>query len=76
MENKIELGVVEEQKTCKIVSDASIARRLLKDGYRIIDIKPKRGHERESIFVFAVEGNFMEVMGKYIQESKEKKEKN
>lgn len=72
---KIEFGVVTEQKTCKIVSDAAIARKLLKDGYRIVDIKPKRNHERETTFVFANEGDFMETMGKYIQERKEKVEK-
>ena len=40
MENKIEMAVLPEYK---IVSDPAIARKLLKDGYRIADIKPKRG---------------------------------
>lgn len=68
----IELGVVPE-KECKIVSDAAISRKLLKDGFRIVDIKPKRGHTRESIFVFEVVPGFMEKMSAYINEKKEKK---
>lgn len=71
-EMNIELGVVPE-KECKIVSEPSIARKLLKDGFKIVDIKPKKGAARESIFVFGVEGNFMETLAKYIEERKEKK---
>ena len=69
----IELGVVPE-KECKIVSDAAISRKLLKDGFRIVDIKPKRGHTRESIFVFEVVPGFMEKMGEYVAERKASKE--
>lgn len=70
----IEMAVVPE-KEYKVVSDASIARRLLKDGYRIVDIKPKVGTPKASVFVFAIEGDFMDVMGHYIQERKEKFDK-
>ena len=69
--NNIEFGVVPD-KNGKIVSDAAIARKLLKDGYRIIDIKPKRGHERETIFVFENSGDFIEKMNQYVNERKEK----
>lgn len=58
----------------KIITDAPIARKLLKDGYRIADIKPKRGKERESIFVFEVSPGFMEKMSEYIDSRKNKKE--
>lgn len=78
MENKIELGVVPEKEyinTPKIVPDAAIARRLLKDGYRIVDIKPKRGYPHESIFVFEATNGFMEKMQEYIRERKERFEK-
>lgn len=74
MENKIEMAVVPE-KNYKIVNDAAISRKLLKDGYHIADIKPKRGHERETIFVFEVEGEFMGALDKYIAEKKERREK-
>lgn len=70
METKIEMAVVPE---FKIVSDPSIVRKLLKDGYRIADIKPKKGHERESVFVFKVENGFMEKMGEYIKAKKDGK---
>lgn len=72
--DQIEMAVVPE-KECKIVSEASIARKLLKDGYQIVDIKPKRGHERETIFIFKNENDFMSRLGEYIQERKEKREK-
>lgn len=72
--NQIEMAVVPE-KECKIVSEASIARKLLKDGYQIVDIKPKRGHERETIFIFKNEKDFMSRLSEYIQERKEKREK-
>ena len=39
MKTEIEMAIVPEGK---IVSDASIARKLIRDGYRIIDIKPKK----------------------------------
>lgn len=55
---------------CKVVAEASIARKLLKDGYKVVDIKPKRNHERESIFLFEVVPGFMETMNKYIDEKK------
>lgn len=71
MENKIELGVVPE-KDYKIVPDAAVARRLLKDGYQIVDIKPKRGHTYESIFVFEVADGFLEKMSAYTRERKER----
>lgn len=73
-EMNVELGVVAE-KECKIVSEPSIARKLLKDGYRIVDIKPKRGHEKETIFVFATEDGFSDALSKYSAERREKRAK-
>lgn len=67
MDSKVELGVVNE-KVYKVVNNAAISRKLLKDGYRIADIKPKRGHERETIFVFEVVPGFTEALEKYIEE--------
>lgn len=70
----VEMAVVPEL-TYKIVNDASIARKLLKDGYKIGDIKPKRGHERETIFVFEITEGFMDKLQLYISEKKNNKEK-
>lgn len=69
--SEVVFGVVPENRS-KIVTEAPIARKLLKDGYRIIDIKPKRGHERETIFVFENSDGFNEKLNAYIEERKEK----
>lgn len=70
---ELEFAVVPEENTCKLVTDVAIARKLLKDGYHIVDIKPKRGHERETVFIFEVVPGFMEKMGEYIQMRKERR---
>lgn len=36
----------------------NIARKLIKKGYRIIDIKPKKENNCGSLFVFEVTGDF------------------
>ena len=36
----------------------NVARKLLKLGYRVVDIKAKKEDARSTLFVFAVEGNF------------------
>lgn len=49
---------VEQIKETKVVAYPNVARKLLKMGYRIIDLKPKKENPKSSLFVFAVEGNF------------------
>lgn len=70
-EMNIELGVVPDV-TYKVVTDPSIARKLHKDGFPIADIKPKRGRERETVFVFEATSVFIERFNQYIKERKEK----
>lgn len=70
MDKRIELGVV-PGKEYKIVTSAAIARKLLKDGFVIADIKPKRGHERETIFVFEVVEGFIDKLEQYAAERRE-----
>lgn len=41
-----------EFKETKLVFDAKIARRLLKMGFVVVDIKPNRDNVDKSIFVF------------------------
>ena len=60
--NNVEMAVVPD---CKLVPDASVARKLLKDGYKIIDIKPKRNRMRETVFMFEVVPGFMEKLEEY-----------
>lgn len=42
----------------KIVTTPKFARILVKKGYKIIDLKPKKENKNESLFVFLIEGNF------------------
>ena len=65
--NSVEMAVLPESK---IVPEAFIARKLLKDGYKITDIKPKKGRPRESVFVFEVVPGFKEKMEYYYNENK------
>ena len=66
--DNIEMAVLPE---CKLVPEAPIARKLLKDGYRVVDINPKRGHTRETVFMFEVVPGFMEKLNEYNSERKE-----
>lgn len=36
----------------KIIFSPQLAQWLLKNGYKIVDLKPKRGSEKETVFVF------------------------
>lgn len=67
--NNIDMAVLPK---CKIVSEASVARKLLKDGYRIIDIKAKKDRPRESVFIFEVVPGFMEKVEEYQAERRNK----
>lgn len=46
----------------------NVARKLLKLGYRIVDIKPKKEDVKSTLFVFAVEGNFEKDFNKAMSE--------
>ena len=60
-------------RQCKVVSDPAIARKLLRDGYKIVDIKPKKKFPRESAFVFESVNGFDKAYDKYMQERKNNK---
>ena len=42
----------------KIVTGPQFARILLKKGYEIVDLKPRKENKKETLFVFKVEGCF------------------
>ena len=67
--NNVEMAVLPKGK---IVAEASIARKLLKDGYKIIDIKPKKDRPRESVFIFEVIPGLVEKVEQYTVERKSK----
>lgn len=41
-----------EEKKCKIIFNAGVARNLLKMGCQIVDIKPDRANPDRSLFIF------------------------
>lgn len=57
---KIQKINTNEVGTSKIVHSPKVARKLLKMGYHIIDIKPNKTYKKQSVFVFNIEGNFMQ----------------
>lgn len=36
----------------KVIFSPQLAQWLLQNGYKIVDLKPKRGFEKETVFVF------------------------
>lgn len=59
----------------KVVSDAPVARKLIRDGYKVADIKPKRAKRGETAFVFEVVPGFIEKMNEHMSEWHDKKNK-
>lgn len=59
-----------ENKKAKTVFAPTVARSLLKLGYRIIDIKPNKRAPKETLFIFKVEGNFNSDLYKLSEELK------
>jgi hypothetical protein len=55
-----------EEKSCKIVRNAGVARKLLKMGCVIVDIKRDKEDEtgKKSVFVFNKDTHFDEMFGK------------
>ena len=54
-------------KEAKLIFTAEMARKLLKNGHRIIDIKPHRENKDRTVFVFAVTEEFIKDLKKEIQ---------
>lgn len=68
--NEVMTAVVPDMK-CRVVSDPAVARRLIKDGFRVVDIKPKKNFVRETTFVFEVTDGFYDKMNMYVEERKQ-----
>lgn len=47
---------------CKEIFTPYVARRLLKMGNKIVDIKPYKGNRDKTVFVFEVNDKFIEDM--------------
>lgn len=61
-------------KKSRLVFDAKIARKLLKQGFVVIDIKPNRENTDKSIFVFENTDEFKVALEKLMDEFRAKKE--
>lgn len=63
-----------DTRKSRLIFDAKIARKLLKQGFVVIDIKPNRENTDKSIFVFENTEAFKEALVKIMEELKVKKE--
>ena len=70
MVTNIEMAVLPEYK---VVFDVRVARNLIKDGYKVVDIKPKKDYRNESVFIFEVVPGFIEKLNAYTKEFKKRK---
>lgn len=55
------------EKKAITIFTANVARKLLKDGYTLVDIKPDKTDEdgKRTVFVFKNENNIMEKIKEY-----------
>ena len=66
--------VKKDNRESRLVFDAKIARKLLKRGFFVIDIKPNRENQEKSIFVFENNESFQKAFSEIMDEIKAKKE--
>ena len=65
---------VKDTRKSRLIFDAKIARKLLKQGFFVIDIKPNRENVDKSIFVFENTEEFKQALTQIMDEIKVKKE--
>ena len=65
---------VKDTRKSRLIFDAKIARKLLKQGFVVIDIKPNRENTEKSIFVFENTEGFQQALSEIMEEIKAKKE--
>jgi hypothetical protein len=63
-----------DTRKSRLIFDANIARKLLKQGFVVIDIKPNRENVDKSIFVFENTEEFKKALEQLMDEIKAKKE--
>lgn len=63
-----------DTRKSRLIFDARIARKLLKDGFVVIDIKPNRENTDKSIFVFENTEEFKQALAQIMSDIKSKKE--
>lgn len=65
---------VQDNRKSRLVFDARVARKLLKQGLVVIDIKPNRENPDKSIFVFENTEEFKQAFAEAMDEMKAKAE--
>ena len=63
-----------DTRKSRLIFDAKIARKLLKMGYVVIDIKPNRENTEKTIFVFENTDEFKNTLSQVMDEMKTKTE--
>lgn len=63
-----------DMRKSRLIFDARIARKLLKQGFVVIDIKPNRENVEKSIFVFENTEEFQQALTQLMDVMKTKKE--
>lgn len=63
-----------DTRKSRLIFDAKIARRLLKEGFVVIDIKPNRENTDKSIFVFENTEEFKQALANVVEDIKAKAE--
>ena len=63
-----------DTRKSRLVFDAKIARKLLKQGFVVTDIKPNRENTDKSIFIFENTDEFKSALTQVMDEIKAKKE--
>ena len=63
-----------DTRKSRLIFDARMARKLLKMGFVVIDIKPNRENTDKSIFVFENTEEFKQALAQIVNEIKAKKE--
>ena len=63
-----------DMRKSRLIFDAKIARKLLKMGYVVIDMKPNRENTEKSIFVFENTDEFKQALTQIMYEIKTKQE--
>lgn len=63
-----------DTRKSRLIFDAKIARKLLKMGYVVIDIKPNRENTEKTIFVFENTDEFKNTLSQVMDEMKTKAE--
>ena len=49
-------------ESVKVVASSKVARRLIKDGFPVVDIKPHKNDPKRTVFVFEDSNNLREYL--------------